>query len=820
MLYQPITNLRSKRGYFGIVTSNTPHGPRMRALAFPVQTLTRPAVNWRHIFLTAKRNWASLLANGTQTWPASGLTDTQLWDIVNGSYNGILQAGLIENGVMTMPLQTSCVDGSAYYQMVQTNRASLGMSALRPPTVVSQYLAFPTSPATPTLGNFAATITGQTAPSGANPAITLTVQVQTTSQTNPPLNIAASGPTLVANIGDVAQLASPGPLYGPASCTAIAGSGHTSFTFDGGLPDFDYIGSTVTTTGFSVAGFNVTNAVIISYTPFAVIVAGSVTPGTLDVGGTGTITDPNLYIYEFTVTAQPSNATSAGSIPLTLSLDDDNGTQTTAITLAATAGTPRTAQPPPTFAYPNGMTATTVYDSAYNVFGFHLTYTWFGGLLYPMDYGGTAYGGLWEVIASPAYKQGGTAPDATTWSPILFAGPSLPGPAQVSAAWQNVFGVLPQSGSIKFQMFPLDPLTGASGPPLSATAGWKAGTLNGASRAAITGPLFAFGTDPGGIGISVPGSASTPFTLYGMNGYGGTITYELKSSTVMPTGYNNTKKFLPQGITVSFSPPSVTIAPGDTTPHTVTLTVSAVTGAQQFSGNVRISATDGSTTTSRTFSFGLTGAVTPQPPPNYLFITPGGTTSPSASPSVNTVLYTLENDGPGDIQVSMQAACSLASIDLSFDNTDIVVPGAPSTAQTVPPYVVPCLGADGVGGSCNYNGDFDAVGDFAGWYLTASGSTDPLANGGPWLITAASFGTVTCNNPNNPHSPGTAVTITITNPSHVSNTPPPQFASSGPGTATATLTIDIPAGVSAYGTPVQVSAAAGANTAQAGLFLA
>lgn len=721
MLYQPITNLRSKRGYFGIVTSNTPHGPRMRALAFPVQTLTRPAVNWRHIFLTAKRNWASLLANGTQTWPASGLTDTQLWDIVNGSYNGILQAGLIENGVMTMPLQTSCVDGSAYYQMVQTNRASLGLSALRPPTVVSQYLAFPASPATPTLGNFAATITGAASPSSANPSVLLTVRLQTTAQTDPPAHISASAPTLVTAIGDLVQLASPGPVFSGLPCNVTANG--TAWIYDFGLDVAfaDLTGSLLTVTGFAHSAFNVTGAVIAGNTDTTISISEAAIPATLEVGGSGTVDNPDIAIFQFTVLAQPSNATSSGSIPLTLSLDDDNGTQGTTVTLAATSGTPRTAQPPPTFAYPDGMTATTVYDPLYDVFGFRLTYTWYGTLIYPMDYDGAAYGGLWEVIASPAYKQGGTAPDASTWSPILFSGPGQPGPAEVYAAWQNIFGVLPQSGSIKFQMFPLDPLTGASGPALSATAGWKAGTLNGASRATVTGPLFAFGTDPDGIGVTVPGSVSTPFTLYGMNGYGGTITYELKSSTVMPTGYNNTKKFLPQGITTSFSPDSVTITAGDSTPQSVTLTVAAASGAQQFSGLVRVSATDGSTTTSRTFSFSLTGAITPAPPPNYLYISPGGATSPSTSPSTNTVAYTLENSGPDDIQVSMQAACPLASIGLSFDVTDIVVP-----AQV--------------------------------------GMT--------------------------------------------------------PGTATCTLTIDIPAGVSAYGTPVQVAASAGANTAEAGLFLA
>ena len=193
MLYKPTTNLRSKRGYFGIATENTPHGPRMRALVFPVQTRTKPAIAWRANFLTAKKNWESLKANGTAHWPHSGYVDTQLWDLVNGHYNGILQPGLLENGLITMAIQTSCVDGSAYYQMVQTNRASLNLPALDPPFVVNEYLAYPAGTTTVTMGNFTATIIGPTAPSSGQPAVVLTVFLDTTTQSNPPLNINASG---------------------------------------------------------------------------------------------------------------------------------------------------------------------------------------------------------------------------------------------------------------------------------------------------------------------------------------------------------------------------------------------------------------------------------------------------------------------------------------------------------------------------------------------------------------------------------------------------------------------------------------------------
>ena len=180
---------------------------------------------------------------------------------------------------------------------------------------------------------------------------------------------------------------------------------------------------------------------------------------------------------------------------------------------------------PPSFAFPNKMSGTTVYDSLYNVVGFRLLYEWYGGLLYPMSYAGQAYAGLYEVIASDSYQAGKSAPDPATWVPILFDGPNLPNVASVLDAWINVYGDLPPEGSIKFQMFPVDPVTGASGPPLSATVGWKSGTLHGANRATLTGPFFAFSTDPANIAITVPGSGTATFALSGVNGYGGTISY-------------------------------------------------------------------------------------------------------------------------------------------------------------------------------------------------------------------------------------------------------------------------------------------------------
>src|SRR5271157_550041 len=111
MLYKPATNLKSKHGYYGIVTTRGPSGPVMRRLAFPVQSGSTKQVNWRHIFLTIKQNWLSLGPGGSGYIPVMGVEPQTAWDLANTDYAGILQAGLIGNGVQAMGTLVSCTDG-------------------------------------------------------------------------------------------------------------------------------------------------------------------------------------------------------------------------------------------------------------------------------------------------------------------------------------------------------------------------------------------------------------------------------------------------------------------------------------------------------------------------------------------------------------------------------------------------------------------------------------------------------------------------------------------------------------------------------------
>ena len=141
MLYLPATNQRSKRGLYGLVTSSGASGPWMRRLSFPVQTNTAPAVNWRHVFLTTKQNWLSLASGGAGYVLTDGVSPQSAWAMEAGYYFGIMEAGLNENGVITMSRLIGCSTPDAYYTMVQANRASLGLDPLPTPSLMTGALA-------------------------------------------------------------------------------------------------------------------------------------------------------------------------------------------------------------------------------------------------------------------------------------------------------------------------------------------------------------------------------------------------------------------------------------------------------------------------------------------------------------------------------------------------------------------------------------------------------------------------------------------------------------------------------------------------------
>lgn len=478
-----------------------------------------------------------------------------------------------------------------------------------------------------------------------------------------------------------------------------------------------YIGSTLTSDNTTVNGYT-----------FVLAALAAPTGDPLNLYFLATVSVPGNHTDTFTASASglPAGVTAAfspdpvalaysgvdgqshASISLTLTIAPDTAPAgaTATVTITSTPATANLGLPvavttgplvsvlsPPAFGFPNSLGASVYYKPDFTVLGIGLTYSAVGQVNFPAKRFGVELPGIWEILASDAYTSSYSPPDPASWQPIIFSGPYMPTPQNVLAAWQAIYGDLPASGNIKFQVFYIDPLTGTSGPALSATAGWAVGTLKGFSRAAWSGPLFGWNAVPYDVSISCPGTNSQAIAVYGLNGYGGTITFTPESSTVIYTGANSTKKALPAGLTFTVTPSSVTIPPGSSTPMSATVTLTAISGAQQFAGPVKVKAADTLSSTSATFELTLGGTVTPQPPPDFLTVSPSNANPSPGSPGSAVVAYTLSNTGPDDIDVSMSAASPNTDITLNFDVYAFTVPAgtlsSPGTATTSLTVTVP-----------------------------------------------------------------------------------------------------------------------------------
>lgn len=383
--------------------------------------------------------------------------------------------------------------------------------------------------------------------------------------------------------------------------------------------------------------------------------------------------DTSSLIATATLNLTPNTAPAAATAYLTIAGNSVSSTLPVALSIATGYASP--VNPSPLFAYPEAMTCATVYDSGYNVTGFQLVYGSVGTVNFPMTLYGEEVPGLWLITASPSYTSSYNEPPASSWSPILLDGPYMPSAADVLSAWVNYYGALPASASIKFAGQYMDPTSGCVGPELSCSASFAAGTLKGALLSAWTGPIFAVSSAYAGLSVTAPGSQTATIQVQGSNGYGGTITFEAKSKTIIYDGNNQTTYALPDGVTFSFSPASVTIPSGSTAPVTTTLTVTAVSGATEFAGPVSIQGTDGIATRGVTFEIGIEGDVTAQGPLNYLSISPTNTDQAISIPGTASITFTLSNTNAEDQFVIMLASYPNTDLSFSFDNVNPTVPG-------------------------------------------------------------------------------------------------------------------------------------------------
>ena len=491
-----------------------------------------------------------------------------------------------------------------------------------------------------------------------------------------------------------------------------------------------------------------------------------------------------------------ANRTSLGLAPL----------PTPALMTGSLAGIPVTV--PPVFALPSSMGISTNYDTSYNVIGFFLSYTWVEAWTYPAspwNWTGTGWSGatgadspgVWEISASDQYTNSYAPPDPSTWQPILFSGPDMPSAAAVLAAWIDLYGPLQPSGCIKFQAFYIDPATGASGPALSATAGWKAGTLEGADLSVYTGPYFkCVNANPGTFSVS-PGGAVVTMTVQGMSGYGGSIAFTGENSYYLPTGTMPGTKNLPAGTVITCTPATLTIAPGDSTLHSVTASFVLPSTTPNYEVKLKLKAADSIQSASASNIFQITGGTGLLLNWNFLTIDPSATPLACPNPGNALVLLTLSNTGPNDIDVDMSATADNAAVALEFGASTACT--ATATASTITFAYTNGQGINGMLGQSISSSGYSP----AGYNVTDIG------------ILSSTDTSVTIPAPSNPgvmttegqvFLPGVNLTV-------------PAGSMATPGTATISMLVTLPGGFPSVGIQIQVVANAGTNTAFSGVTL-
>ena len=607
MLFTPATNQRSKRGLYGVVTSSGASGPWMRRLSFPVQTNTPPAVNWRHIFLTTKNNYAALAPGGTGYVLTDGIAPQQAWAILAATYFGIFEPVLNYGFGSAMGRLIGCSSPDTFYSMCQANAASLGFAPVPTPALTG----------------------AQVAPPAANVFTTYGAQTVGTAP---------------------AQPSQPDPSTAPLTIV-MSDTGSNGW---------------------------LTSAVISG--------APSGVSATWDDTGTDTtyFNTPDSSACDLNMTVHVPTGQAAGPCNLTLSFTAGGSPQTQTLAFVITNNGVQLVTPCPFFAFPTSMGCQTILDSSMNVTGFLLNYVWVGSYTYPMYRFGVGIPGIWEITASPAYSSSYSPPDPASWQPILFSGPNLPAATDVLTAWTSLFGDLPAAGNIKFQAAYIDPTTCASGPALSCSATWDTGTLKGASLASWSGPKFELSGYPGTFNITVPDTLTLSAVVYGVNGYGGTLTPSVKCTYEAALNTIENTNGLPPGIVFTLSPASLTIAPGDTGAYTLTATAPVAAGIEEYNLNLTMSVKDGIQTSGYKTTFILTGSVVRLPVVGAINIDPYLHTYASPNPGTGAVTYTLSNSTPDDVTVTMSAICDDPTAVVSFDTVSFVVPGgaigSPGTA--------------------------------------------------------------------------------------------------------------------------------------------
>lgn len=687
MQFLPNTALPPKKSKTGIVRGRSRGLFWLRARANVINPRSNQQALWRQIFGQAKRNWLSIGPGGANNAPTGGIDPQDAWGMAAALYFGIVQPGYIVDGVVAESVLIGCSSWEAFQVMVQTTRAALGLPSAPTPVIVSTYLSFPDGSGGSDDDPYAIEVTGPTAPDYSDPSIALQVTFTTADTTDPPGTVTASGTNLTTSVTPLAQTQTPGTVFSGLSCAVSANGTYWIYGFDLDQNFGNLIGLDFSATGFDVADFNVTNAVIVNNTANEITIANGTVPAETDTGGSGTCVNPGISTWACTIYVSPTPDTPLDTNALDINWTAYGFPAVFSIALEAINGDPSPAFPPPTFPFPFGLYCATEYDLDYNITGFSLSYSANEVVNFPMKRGINEVPGIWLVYASPATTSSYSTPAASSLIAIVRTGPYMPGPAAILAAWGAVFGPLPDSGDIYFSASYCDPESGCPGPTLSCTGTWQKGTLKGYDSRAWAGPNIQIGAEDAFIGGAAPGTYTQDIVVSGFNGYTGTLTFAVKSKTVLPNGAGTSTRALPPGATFSFAPPTLTIAPGDVSDHTIVLSVVLVSGATQFAGPISAQASDGLLTLGVTLELTVSGDTTPQLPDSYLSASPGSKEISVAAGGSATFTYTAYNSGTEDIFVVLLAEARNGQLGFSFAPTGLTVPaqsgGTPGSATSV-----------------------------------------------------------------------------------------------------------------------------------------
>jgi hypothetical protein len=547
---------------YGVVGTRTRAGHVLRALAMPVQPNSPAQVNWRHLFRAYKLAWKSLGPGGANNAPTLSVDPQTAWLMQNLTYNGILTAGLEILGVQAQGTLGPCATGEAFQLLCQTTRAQLNLPPLPTPQVADQYLSFPATPYSQTLGQFTVSVAGNPAPSPTVPGITLLITWQATPLPPAPTAFSAGAAGLdITTTAPTLHYATVVVLL-PAAATATWSAGNATFTVPTWSTFASVVGDLLTTTGFAPAGFNVTAAVITANTTNSVTIAMSGNPGPQTTPGLAAIAHVDADWYIAQITCSPNPSTPTGSITLYFYFTDADGLETDHITIDATAGTVSVAFPSPAYTLFLGMRAACTLGPGYEVLGFILQPQWSGVTTQPDQIPGGTVPYLYEITASPQYTSGSGKPSRDKWrvlgffpnSPILDSSATLGGsidPAAVLTAWRAKFNDTPDSGYIAFEICLVNPADGTASPAISATASFKAGTATGIDYTSSTCPYFRLATNSQGA-TGAPGDTITISFVYMSVSYHLCLFETDANSQTGPAAYTAT---LPYDTTTATYPP-------------------------------------------------------------------------------------------------------------------------------------------------------------------------------------------------------------------------------------------------------------------------